>query len=115
RDLIFGHGLGAFSGWSKAKQKVDARIAEATGKPLPAWVPHDLRRSFATHANELGLAPPHVIEACLGHISGFRPGIQRRYNFSQYRAEKRALIDKWADRLLSWVNGYDSNIVPLRG
>src|SRR5262249_19538447 len=63
RDLIFGQGEGGFTGWSKSKDRLDARIAEATGKPLPAWVPHDLRRCFSTYANELGLAPPHIIEA----------------------------------------------------
>jgi integrase len=114
RDLIFGNGAGAFSGWTKAKEKLDTRITEATGKPLPHWVPHDLRRSFSTHANEFALAPPHVIEACLGHVSGFRPGIQRHYNLAQYRNEKRALIERWTNLLLSWVEGQDSNVVTLQ-
>jgi integrase len=114
RDLIFGNGAGAFSGWSKAKEQLDARITEATGKSLLHWVPHDLRRSFSTHANEFALAPPHVIEACLGHISGFRPGVQRHYNLAQYRNEKRALIERWTNQLLSWVEGQDSNVVTLQ-
>src|SRR5262249_2335926 len=29
---------------------------------MPHWTLHDLRRSFSTHANEQGLAPPHVVE-----------------------------------------------------
>ena len=29
RDLVFGRGAGGFSGWSKAKSELDARIAEA--------------------------------------------------------------------------------------
>jgi integrase len=53
RDLIFGHGEGAFSGWSKAKEKLDARITETTGKTLPHWTPHDLRRTAATMMAEL--------------------------------------------------------------
>jgi integrase len=63
RDLIFGHGAGGFSGWSRAKHELDARIAKT--KPLLHWVPHDLRRSFSTLANELGIALPHIIEAAL--------------------------------------------------
>jgi integrase len=114
RDLVFGQGEGEFAGWSKSKARLDARIAAAAGKPLPAWVPHDLRRSLATHANELGLAPPHIIEACLGHISGFRPGIQRHYNLAQYRNEKRALAERWANQLLAWVEGREPNVVTLR-
>ena len=42
RDLIFGRGEGGFSGWSKSKERLDLRIAEANGgKPIPPWVPHD--------------------------------------------------------------------------
>ena len=29
RDLVFGIGAGGFSGWSKAKSELDARIAQA--------------------------------------------------------------------------------------
>jgi integrase len=114
RDLIFGHGISGFTGWSSAKKKLDARIAEAAGNPLPDWVTHDLRRSFSTHANELGLVPPHVIEACLGHVSGFRAGVAGRYNLAQYRSEKRAALERWANQLMAWVEGRDSNVVPLR-
>jgi integrase len=115
RDLIFGHGAGrGFSGWSSAKKKFDARIAEAAGKPLPAWVTHDLRRSFSTHANELGLALPHVIEACLGHISGFRSGVASVYNLARYQSERRIALERWAETLLSWVEGRESNIVTLQ-
>src|SRR5262245_40464855 len=37
RDLIFGHGEGAFSGWSKAKGELDARVTAVISKPLPHW------------------------------------------------------------------------------
>lgn len=51
RDLVFGTGIGGFSGWSKAKEQLDQRILEARQKafgkaqPLPAWRLHDLRRT----------------------------------------------------------------------
>ena len=50
-----------FSGWSKAKEELDARIAAvrmAAGvkKPMPPWVIHDLRRSFVTHLLDRKLA-----------------------------------------------------------
>jgi integrase len=115
RDLIFGHGATrGFTGWSVAKLKLDARIAKVTGKSLPAWVTHDLRRTFSTLANELGLAPPHVIEACLGHISGFRSGVASVYNLARYQSERRIALERWAETLLSWVEGRESNIVTLQ-
>jgi len=54
RDLVFGKGAGGFSGWSKAKREVDARISAARKnagikKLMPPWVIHDLRRSVITH------------------------------------------------------------------
>lgn len=114
RDLIFGMGDGPFSGWSKSKEKLDQRIAEVTGKPLARWVVHDLRRAFSTHCNESGLALPHVIEACLGHISGFRSGVAGIYNLAQYRNEKRRCLERWAEQLLCWVEGRETNVTSLR-
>jgi integrase len=113
RDLIFGLSAGGFAGWDKAKHALDARI-KAAGKELPHWTPHDLRRSFSTHANELGIALPHVIEACLGHISGFRSGVAGVYNLALYRSEKRMALERWADQLLAWVEGRTFNVVTLR-
>jgi integrase len=113
RDLIFGTGEGAFSGWSNCKNALNARIKKATGKALPDWRPHDLRRSFSTHANELGIAQPHIIEAVLGHVSGFRGGVAGVYNHATYRPEKRQALERWADTLLAWTEGRQSNVVSL--
>jgi integrase len=113
RDLVFGIGDGPFSGWSKSKEALDARLEEAAGQPLPHWTPHDLRRSFATHAGELGIQP-HIIEAVLNHISGHKAGVAGIYNRAAYEPEKRAALARWADQLLSWVEGRKSNVTTLR-
>jgi integrase len=114
RDLLFGAALGPFSSWSSCKKEIDARIAKTAGKPLLHWTPHDLRRSFSTHANELGIASPHIIECCLGHVSGFQAGVASVYNLAHYQSEKRIALERWADCLLSWVEGRESNVVTLR-
>ena len=44
RFFVFGQGEGGFSGWSKAKEKLDKRIVEAGEKVRP-WRLHDLRRT----------------------------------------------------------------------
>jgi integrase len=113
RDLIFGNAQGPFSGWSNSKNALVERITKATGRELPHWTPHDLRRSFSTHANELGLAQPHVIEAALGHVSGFRAGVAGVYNLARYRSEKRAALDRWAEQLMAWVENRETNIITL--
>jgi integrase len=113
RDLIFGLGDGPFDGWSKCTNTLNARIAEMTGETLPRWTPHDLRRSFATHAAEIGIQP-HIIEATLNHISGHKAGVAGIYNRAAYEPEKRAALERWADQLLAWAEGRESNIVTLR-
>jgi integrase len=133
RDLIFGRGVNAFSGWSNCKERLDVRIKEATGKSLPHWTPHDLRRTFATYvggglaehqlrklpasdkdaATGLGIEP-HVIEAALNHVSGHKAGVAGIYNRSSYAREKKVALDLWADRLMAIVEGRASNVTPIR-
>jgi integrase len=113
RDLIFGHGEGAFSGWSKAKGELDARITAVIGKPLPHWTPHDLRRTAATQMAELGVQP-HVIEGVLNHVSGHRAGVAGIYNRASYEREKTIALDLWADRMMAIVEGRETNVVTLQ-
>jgi integrase len=120
RDLIFGTGRGPFSGWSKAKEILDAKLLEARtkahgkkAKPLPAWRVHDIRRSVATHMAENGVQP-HVIEAVLNHVSGHKAGVAGIYNRAMYAAEKAAALALWADILASIVSGSASVVMPIR-
>lgn len=59
------------------------------------WTLHDLRRTFATKLNDLGVAP-YVVELLLGHTLG---GVMAIYNRSQYLPEKRAALDMWLEHL----------------
>ena len=96
RALVFGSRKGPFSGWSKAKASLDARMSAALGHPLPPWRLHDVRRTVATGLADLG-ALPHVIEAVLNHVSGHKAGVAGVYNRSVYATEKRAALDLWAE------------------
>jgi integrase len=113
RRLVFGRRTGPFSGWSKCKLALDHRIAEIAGQSLPHWTPHDLRRSLATHAAGIGIQP-HIIEACLNHVSGHKSGVAGIYNKATYEPEKRTALDRWAAHLLAVVEGDESNVTPLR-
>ena len=103
RDFLFGDGPRrsgdphrGFSGWSKSKTALDARIAEALGEPLPHWTVHDLRRSASTAmADRLGVLP-HIVEAILNHVSGHRAGVAGVYNRARYAAEMREALQLWA-------------------
>jgi integrase len=112
RDLMFGIGEGPFSGWSKSKQTLDARIAAVAGNPLPDWRIHDLRRAFVTHCAEIGIAP-HIIEAAVNHVSGHKAGVAGVYNRAAYAREVRIALDRWAEWLTAVIEGRESNIVAL--
>ncbi|PHM38436.1 integrase [Xenorhabdus mauleonii] len=73
------------------------------------WSLHDLRRTFATKLNDMGIAP-HIVEQLLGHAL---PGIMSIYNKSQYLPEKLDALNKWCERL-DVLAGTDENVVILK-
>lgn len=97
RDPVFGSGQNGFSGWSKAKTALDARVAQLSAS-VQDWRVHDLRRTAATGMATLGVQP-HVVEAILNHISGAKAGVAGIYNRATYRDEKRAALNLWADHI----------------
>ncbi len=105
REHVFGRAADAgFSGWSKAKRELDGRIAavrKVVGlkKPMPPWTIHDLRRTFVTHVLEKGLAHPHVVEACVNHVSGHRAGVAGIYNRAEYAQERRLVLRAWSKQV----------------
>jgi integrase len=104
RDLIFGLGVGGFSGWSGCKERLDQTIlakrkeTNARAKPMPDWRLHDLRRTAATGMAELGVLP-HIIEAILNHVSGHKAGVAGIYNRARYENDRRAALQLWANKV----------------
>lgn len=90
-----------FSGFSKAKKRLNERInklaSDEAGQPveIPNWTLHDLRRTAATGMSRLGVLP-HVIEAILNHISGTKAGVAGIYNLWTYEVERREALEMWA-------------------
>jgi integrase len=84
------------SGWSRLKQRLDEAMA------IPAWRLHDLRRTCATGMAEIGIAP-HIVEACLNHISGARAGVAGVYNRAAYASEKAAALARWSDHIQALI------------
>ncbi len=98
---IFGYGKErGFSGWGKAKAKLEKRIAEG-GHQIEPFVLHDLRRSFASGLQRLKIEP-HVIEACLNHTA---PKLQRTYQVHDHEPEKRAALARWAAHVDAVISG----------
>lgn len=106
-------GKTAFSGFSRGKSLLDARVGKALiaanpgSEPptLPPWRLHDIRRSVATHmAEDLRIAP-HIIEAVLNHISGTKGGVAGVYNRALHLEERRDALHAWSSHLMTVVGG----------
>jgi integrase len=91
-------------------------VAQAVRKHLQIlndrWTPHDIRRTVATGMAEIGILP-HVIEATLNHVSGFRAGVAGIYNRNAYDREKRNALDRWEAHLYTLIEAKPSKILPF--
>jgi integrase len=75
------------------------------------WTAHDLRRTFSTRNNAMGV-PPYVVERMLNHTFD---GVMAVYNHATYDDERRAALDAWSAWLEKLVSSASSaEIVPLR-
>jgi integrase len=70
---------------------------------LAHWTLHDLRRSFSTHANDLNLAPPYIIDVAMSHVIGSK--VSRTYNKALYLDERHQLAADWAKAVKDIVAG----------
>jgi integrase len=84
------------NGWSKAKARFDKECG------VSGWTLHDLRRTFATNLQRLGVRL-EVTEALLNHVSGTRSGIVGVYQQHQWQSEKREAIRQWEAYLTSLI------------
>lgn len=100
-DFVFGDRATPFSGFSRAKRRLDSRIAELRGQPVQEWRLHDLRRYADTTMRELGVNP-WVVEALLNHLP---QGVSRHYNFAQFEQARREALDLLAVHTLKTVGG----------
>ncbi|MCL6378627.1 DUF4102 domain-containing protein [Pectobacterium brasiliense] len=75
------------------------------------WTLHDLRRTFSTDMNDLGI-PPHIVELLLGHSLG---GVMAVYNRSLYLPEKLDALNKWVERLDILAGGHDKIVILKAG
>lgn len=118
--LLTTTGITPTTGFGNAKERVDAWIAkrreEAGEQPMPRWTLHDLRRTMVTMMNEhVGIAP-HVVEACVNHVSGMaKAGVAGVYNKALYMDDRRRALEAWANYLDGLISPKDTtNVVKLR-
>ncbi|MEJ6783755.1 tyrosine-type recombinase/integrase [Aminobacter sp. Piv2-1] len=100
---------------AKAIKKTEvSKRGVATILGVAPFTPHDLRRTAATHMEEIGISP-FIIGHVLNHVSATKASITSRvYARYDYMREKREALELWADRLAGIVAG-GADIIALRG
>jgi integrase len=103
-----------FSGFSKAKKRLDAIIAAQRQRdgldPMADWRLHDLRRTARSLMSRAGV-PSDIAERVLGHVM---PGVRSVYDRHAYAAEKRGALEQLAALLTTILNPPADNVVRLR-
>ena len=77
------------------------RRAQKDGKPLAKFGPHDLRRTASTLLHEAGYNTDWI-EKCLAHE---QKGVRAVYNKAEYREQRVAMLQDWADMIDEWTIG----------
>lgn len=91
--------------WEATRDDVQHWLAANSG----GWSAHDLRRTFATRLNGMGVAP-HIVERCLNHVLG---GVMGIYNKATYDAERKDALEVWSSWLIGMA-GQPAAVVSLR-
>lgn len=77
------------------------QAAQKKGEPLAKFGPHDLRRTASTLLHEAGYNTDWI-EKCLAHE---QKGVRAVYNKAEYREQRVAMLQDWADMIDEWTNG----------
>lgn len=80
---------------SRAAKRIREALEEKLAAPAERWVWHDIRRTFATGMQRLGIRL-EVTEALLNHVGGTRGGIAGVYQLHDWADEKRAALEAWS-------------------
>lgn len=73
------------------------------------FIPHDLRRTAASHMTGIGVSRL-VVSKILNHVER---GITAVYDRHSYDREKRAALDSWGRKLKTIIEGAETNVIPM--
>jgi len=111
--LFTKNGQNIIGGIGRAKELLGEAMADKLGaKPQP-WVLHDIRRTFVTGLQKLGVRL-EVTEAAVNHRSGSVSGVTAVYAKHDYAQEKRDALDAWARHVEAIVSGKPAKVIPMR-
>jgi integrase len=103
--VFAGRGGSHFSGYSKAKAALDAKV----GDSVQPWTIHDLRRTARSLMSRAGIRP-EVAERVLGHAI---EGVAGTYDRHSYAEEKADAVKRLAGLIQNVVRGSVDKVVPI--
>ena len=112
RDSVFGNSNRSGLRLKGRAENVNEFIIQAGGTPPKNWTLHDIRRTFVTRMEALGVSEK-VGEALVGHV-GHTKKIRRTYNKYKYWAEKRRALAMWEANLRAIIDGTAERIAGPR-
>ncbi len=74
-----------------------------------SFVPHDLRRSAASHMTGMGISRL-VVSKILNHVE---KGVTAVYDRHSYDREKRQALEAWGCKLKGIIKGAETNVIPM--
>jgi integrase len=75
------------------------------------WTAHDLRRTFSTRNNAMGV-PPYIVERMLNHTF---EGVMAVYNHASYDPERREALERWSSYLSGMTEReHGAAVVPFK-
>lgn len=75
------------------------KLAVERSLPLAHFTPHDFRRTASTILHEAGFNSDWI-EKCLSHE---QKGVRAVYNKAEYAAQRRDMLQQWADMVDGWI------------
>jgi integrase len=99
------------SGFSKIKNRLDAKMGHFLETDLTPWRIHDLRRTAATHMGDQLDIDQGVIERCLNHISGTQGGLIGTYQRQHYREKRRNAFHAWGEFVDQLLEKHEPGVV----
>jgi integrase len=106
------NGENIIGGLGLAKGLLDQAMAGELGEIPQPWVLHDIRRTFVTGLQRLGVRL-EVAEAAVNHRSGSVSGVTAIYAKHDYAEEKRAAMAAWAREVERIVAGKSAQVISL--
>jgi integrase len=102
------NGEAAIGAMSWFKRRLDTRMTEIAGAPVPPWRFHDLRRTARSWLSRV--TTPDIAERVLGHVVG---GVRAVYDLHEFRDEKERALRRWGAEVERIVAGRSAKIVPI--